>query len=379
MRLTGPEFALLQDALIGAFENFDKLGTVLRRGGENINLMASPGSMDDVTRKVIEHFEVRDRIDQLVLTARAGNQTNRELIEVAAALGLEPAGVAVSEQDSDQALIEVQGSLERIVAAQRDIADFGSYGARIQEFLRRICAVELGANAGTGFLIGPDTVLTNHHVIAAAREGSFDPARIVLRFDYQRARDGRTTNAGVEVHLADEWLVDWEPHSPADLHAFDPDRLPADSELDYAVLRTGDRVGDSPPSTPFDGARGWFSIPAQDHPFEPDSFLMIVQHPCNDPIAYDSADDAVIRVNGNSTRVHYRVNTRPGSSGSPIVNRDLELVGLHHGGEPGTADRDKPCGQRNTPAAYNEGIPIAKIAAHLSGKGTAWVFTPGAP
>ena len=61
---------------------------------------------------------------------------------------------------------------------------------------------------------------------------------------------------------------------------------------------------------------------------------MVVQHPCHDPLSFDDVDDAVLRVNGNGTRVHYRTNTMPGSSGSPVLNRNLDLVALHHAGEP---------------------------------------------
>ena len=120
--------------------------------------------------------------------------------------------------------------------------------------------------------------------------------------------------------------------------------------------------------------RGWVTTPANPFVFAADAFLMVVQHPCHDPISFDDRDDAVLRLNPNGTRVHYRNNTMPGSSGSPVLDRDLELVALHHAGEPGSPDWMLPCKEQLAPAAYNEGIPIARIQADLAGHSLGWVF-----
>jgi len=375
VKLTSEEFTLLHDALLDAFDDHDALEVMLARAGKNLAAISAPGKrLDVVVMKVIRDAESRDRIDWLVAAARTANRTNKALATVAAAIGLEPGGVAVTEQNKARALSDVTSSLERMVDPDRGIADFGSYAEKILDFLMRVCAVELGKGAGTGFLIGPDTVLTNYHVVEAGIKGTFDPANIVLRFDYRRLRDGRTTNAGVEVPLAKDWLVDCEPYSRVDLRPYDENDLPADNQLDYAVLKARDQIGLQPPSRLSSEQRGWLTPLPDAYQFPVDSFLMIVQHPCNDPISFDSTINAVLRMNPNSTRVHYRTNTLPGSSGSPVLNRDLDLVGLHHAGEPGSPDQFKPCHQQITPAAYNEGIPISKIHDHIAAKGLAQVF-----
>ena len=374
MQLTAEEFTVLHDALVDAFIDYNDLALMMARAGDKLAFISAQQALPIVAMNVIQDAAARDRVDALVAAARAAKPTNRALATVAASIGLEPSGAQVSEDRREEALAEVTDRLERLVDSDRGIGDFGSYALRLQEFLRQVCAVELGSEAGTGFLIGPETVMTNFHVVKKAIEGDFDPSQIVLRFDYQRLRDGRNTNAGVEVRLADDWLVDSEPYSPADLQKYDPDRLPANNELDYAVLRTSDKVGLQPPSGPVSDDRGWLSPLVTPYGFPVDTFLMIVQHPCNDPISFDSPDQGVIRVNRNGTRVHYRTNTMPGSSGSPIMNRKLELVGLHHSGEPGGPDGFKPCHQQTTPAEYNEGIPIVKIVDHINAKGNSWVF-----
>jgi len=381
MRLTRQEFVVLHQALMDAFLDYDDLNDVLRMAGYRLADISERRRKPAVVTRIIEHAESRDWVDELVAAARAANAENRALVEMAAAIGLEPAGVRITEGAKDKALPAVTRSLERLVDASRGIADLGSYAVKIQELLRRVCAIEVGDSTGTGFLIGPETVLTNHHVVQDVIAGHFNPVNVVLRFDYQRLRDGKTTNAGVEVGLARDggWLVDAEPHSHVDTLPYDEDRLPAEHELDYAVLRTGDKVGLLPPSGPLEVERGWIEPLAYDYDFPAESFLMIVQHPCNDPISYDAPADAVMRVNPNSTRVHYRTNTLAGSSGSPVLNPDLELVAIHHAGEPGSPDAWKPCRERITPAAYNEGIPISSIQRRVASKELSWVFGSEAP
>ena len=44
--------------------------------------------------------------------------------------------------------------------------------------------------------------------------------------------------------------------------------------------------------------------------------------------------EAVAGLNGNGTRLRYRTNTEPGSSGSPVFSMDRDLVPLHHYGDP---------------------------------------------
>jgi hypothetical protein len=379
MRLTGPEYTKLASVLGDAFVDYQDLGVMLRRAGRRIQDITPPGPMATVVDAIIGFAETRDWVHELVAAARAANPGNAGLLEISAAIGLEPGGVPPGAVPPERALSEVSARLERMVDPQRGIADLGSFAARLHELMGQVCAVELGNEFGTGFLIGPETVLTNHHVVAKAIAGEFDPAGIRLRFDFQRLRDGLTTNAGVVFDLADGWLVHAEKPSAVDRQVYSEAAVPAANELDYAVLRTRDKIGRQPPSGPVEAERGWLVPRAQPYDFPPDTFLMVVQHPCHDPISFDEVDDAVLRVNANGTRVHYRTNTLPGSSGSPVLDRQLELVALHHAGEPGSPDVFLPCNKQLTPASYNEGIPIDRIQAHLAGQGHAWVFGSDAP
>ena len=61
---------------------------------------------------------------------------------------------------------------------------------------------------------------------------------------------------------------------------------------------------------------------------------------------------AVVGLNGNGTRIRYRTNTDPGSSGSPVVGDwdsvGLTLVAIRNGNpvQPGCADRIDPRAHR---------------------------------
>ena len=378
MQLTGDEFAQLSAALGDSHRDYDDLGMTLRRADQRIANITNPGPLPMVIMAVLEYAETRDWVDQLVAAARASNPNNVELYTVAVAMGLEPGGVTVSE-DGKSALADATAHLERLVDPARGFTDAGSYVARMQEFLVQVCAVELGEKSGTGFLIGPETVLTNYHVVKDAIEGSFKPADIRVRFDYRKLRDGLTTSAGIEVEPASDWLVDYEPYSTVDSEPYDEQDLPEENELDYAVIRTMEKVGLAPPPGPLDIPRGWIEPIGHVYDFPLDSFIRVIQHPCHDPLKLDDVDDAVVRVNGNGTRVHYRTNTMPGSSGSPVLNGNLDLVALHHSGEPGTPDFELPCQKQVTPAEYNEGIPIASIQNQLASKDLSWVFGGEAP
>lgn len=79
--------------------------------------------------------------------------------------------------------------------------------------------------------------------------------------------------------------------------------------------------------------RGRLDLPSTVHVFKPHSPPVIVQHPQGFPVKPAPDTDAVIGLNGNGTRVTYRTNTEPGSSGSPCFDINLNPAALHHAGE----------------------------------------------
>jgi hypothetical protein len=76
--------------------------------------------------------------------------------------------------------------------------------------------------------------------------------------------------------------------------------------------------------------------------------------------------------------VHYRTDTAPGSSGSPVFNDQWEIVALHHSGVPKKDSQGRilakdgsvwnsGMGQDQIQWTANEGIRISKILKHVQG------------
>jgi len=219
---------------------------------------------------------------------------------------------------------------------------------------RQVCRVEMEGNAlGTGFLVGPDTVLTNWHVFEIAKKaGKID--KLGCRFDYVRLPDG-STQPGQLVMLNAAGSLDSSPYSKAE-ETVNPDNpLPTADELDYALLRLATRVGEQQ----VEGAtRGWIVLPKAVVPLAADAPVLIVQHPEGTPMKLALDTQAVLGLNGNGTRIRYRTNTDPGSSGSPVFTMDWDIVALHHYGDPKWKN-----------PLFNQGVPIELIRQRIDKDG----------
>ncbi len=194
---------------------------------------------------------------------------------------------------------------------------------------RPVCLVEVtDSGCGTGFLVGPGVVMTNHHVIPSVEHA----ARTRLRFDFEEDVDG---------HL-----------KPSRYFPCQPDQLfftnPA---LDYTIV-------------------GVAGAPEQDYgciPITPGaapvvgSRVNIIQHPAAEPKQIACVDNEVEYVDGQITQ--YLTDTLPGSSGAPVFDDEWRLVALHHSGGwlPNPSD--------SSTHFRNEGIVLDAILADLMQNG----------
>lgn len=249
----------------------------------------------------------------------------------------------------DGAAQELQ-HIVRMAAAFQNVVPFAT---ALLELAGRVCRVDVvtasGRSSGTGFLVGPDLMLTNHHVLAGVIDGPVSPTGVRCVFDHHVRADS-TVDHGVPVGLAERWLEAASPPSPVD-EQDDPTHPPGADELDFALVR----LAGSPGLATVTGGRtrGWIELLSPPPEVAVGTPLLIIQHPEGNPMKLAIDTDGVLEVNANATRVRYGVNALGGSSGSPCFTFDLRLAAVHHSGS------------RDRRMKRNEGIPVAAIAAHL--------------
>jgi hypothetical protein len=336
--LNGAQSRKLSEALDDAFDSVDALDEFLwEMLDQRLHNVAYGGNARTLRFKLI----------------RAADAEGWVLRLIAAACDLRPTNVPLRELAADVGLSAAPARFEQVIMAAVPFLDVSAWRARLGELEAQVCRLEVPAPtrpaAGTGFLVGPDLVLTNYHVIDVLHKKMANPAETRLRFDYKVALDGITVNPGTIARLADDWLVAWRPPGEA------PD------DLDFALLRVAEPLGETPigraervPGAP---DRGWLRLDQA----APDGFaagqpLLILQHPSDEPLklALGQSDG----LTATMTRLRHQVNTKPGSSGSPCLNARLEIVALHHAGDPAFPSTDAP--------AWNAAVPINLIRDNLA-------------
>ena len=213
----------------------------------------------------------------------------------------------------------------------------------------RICQVRTPYQFGTGFLIGPDTILTNYHVIRdiAGRDGNADCVRDTkVIFDYAADFNADVTPVR-RVRLARRrWLTCFANYSDAEADG-DFSVAPEEEALDFAVLRLDGRPGDDRVKL-IDGEtqRGWFDLRQAVPPPKPGTTVFIYHHSQGGPAKWSVGTCLASQW---QTRIRYDANSEDGSSGGLVVDQDLRWVGLHHA----------------APDGWNQGIPLVLICRYL--------------
>lgn len=328
----------LQQALSNAFTLQTLQRMVAYKVGADLYDYAAPGNKQQVIFELIDAAVRVGFVEKLVLGAREFNPGNETLRTFAVQYGLE--STRKNTQEFERVINESKSNLPPV-----------DFRQRIFEAELRVCKIEMslpgGTLSGTGFLVAPDKVMTNYHVVAKVIDQSIPSTAVRARFDY-KATAGKTINAGSLYGLAGMWLLDKSEPGPLD--------HPTKDQLDYAILQL-----EKPVEPLGDNMRGHYQIASTPELFPPDASLFIMQHPDGRPLELAMDTNAVLGMNEESTRVRYRTNTEPGSSGSPCFTPNFELVALHHSGDPNFDAAHKP--------AYNQGVPMSLIGALLKARG----------
>jgi len=189
-------------------------------------------------------------------------------------------------------------TLERIIQAESTLLDvaFLQQGVELSAAVCRLLVTLDGRQVyGTGFRIGPDLLLTNHHVLL--------------------------TKAGVPATAVEAWFGYEQTFDGADLaHVVvsgRADTIVGELEHDWAIVRF-DAFPDGVPTIALTGAT----------PVVADDRVYIIQHPDGGVKKIGMVHNVVRFADDNV--VQYWTDTKGGSSGAPVFNESWELVALHH-------------------------------------------------
>jgi endonuclease G, mitochondrial len=204
------------------------------------------------------------------------------------------------------------------------------------------------AGWGTGFLVAPGVLLTNHHVLP---DNSF-VQRSEAQFGFERDYNG----------------VQRTPQ----VFAMRPNVLYfADQTLDFAIVAIASNSDNSEvPLASF----GHLPLLATTGKVSEGEWLSIIQHPNGELKQVCVRENKLVKRTENE--LWYSTDTLGGSSGSPVFNNDWYVVALHHSGVPHRVDgkiqtvdgrdydptRD---GEERIHWIANEGIRVSRIVQRL--------------
>lgn len=183
----------------------------------------------------------------------------------------------------------------------------------------------------SGFLIGDDLLLTNHHVL----EDEAQALQAKVQFNYQQTMTGLAAT--------------YEEYE------LDPDTLfKTSANDDWTAVKVKPKQGEL-------AGKKWAVLRMTEQDPKVDDFTIIIQHPSGGPKQIALYHNVIVFVDPAKRVLQYLTDTEPGSSGSPVFDTNWNLIALHHSGgwlrEPGNDPKQK--------FYRNEGIHIHTVMAGL--------------
>lgn len=176
---------------------------------------------------------------------------------------------------------------------------------------------------GTGFLVTPDLLFTNNHVLPSP--DLLPTSR--FRFNYEETFAGEAKQ-----------FREYAAEAGGMFHT--------NKALDYSIVQLENRPGDE-----------WGWLPLRSRNAKRGERANIIQHPAGRPKEISFQNNFIEYVGRNV--VQYVTSTQPGASGSPVLDDAWGVIAIHHAGgallEPETQHR----------YFRNEGMLIARILEDL--------------
>jgi V8-like Glu-specific endopeptidase len=245
------------------------------------------------------------------------------------------------------------------------------------KLLRTVCAIALGEPqnqiVGSGFLVGPDLVMTNYHVLETFLRydsntqtiTALPNTKLFCFFDYfcepapsVPPSNGRHASLVAATVPAPGWLV-YARKSRADDGKY-PYSTVDNNELDYAIIKLSQSIGQFAAQRGGGSVRGWLTLREDQVDTLNKIRVLVFQHPGKAPQQFDVGE--LQSADPSRTRLWYTVSTAKGSSGGAAVDLDGRVIALHN------AEVQPQPGGPGDPQ-INQGIRIDRIIADLQAAG----------
>lgn len=315
-------------------------------------------------RERTESYLRAGRLWQADTPERVEKRKNRLLTEPAVAKNLSPAQREILRS---MPLPEVPEGVLQAFEAQIGGKDtqpcwFLTRGAQVRRGVGRIHIRDATRRVGwaTGFLVAPNLLLTNQHVLDSPATAGFSR----VEFDYEETYDG-----------------DFLASAMFDLR---PDVLflsdAAVGGMDYALVAVAERA--RPDSQRADAELSEFGF----HRLLREEGKLVKGEPVN-CVHHPEGQGRQLGIRGNrlmalsdpalaGTWMHYETDTAPGSSGCPLFNSQWEVVGIHHRSAEKRDEQGRvlaiggglwtpEMGERQIWWYANEGLRISRFVAHV--------------
>jgi endonuclease G len=200
---------------------------------------------------------------------------------------------------------------------------------------------------GTGFLVSPRLLMTNNHVL----EDESAAEHSQVEFNFQDDAIGQPLPTT---------LFDLEPST----------FFLTDPTLDFTLVAVSETARNQTGLSHF----GWCPLIEAQGKILLGECITIIQHPNGEPKQIALRENRLVDLLENF--LHYKTDTAPGSSGSPLFNDQWEIIGLHHSGVPARDGNGNilaldgslwtpECGEHRVKWIANEGVRISRIVRHV--------------
>lgn len=201
---------------------------------------------------------------------------------------------------------------------------------------------------GTGTMISSRLFITNNHVLRNAHTASIS----TIQFDYISGLNGDRDPISFRLVPAEFFITN--------------------ETLDFSIIAV-EQLSSTGVAVE---SRGWSPLIPISGKATVGERVNIIQHPGGERMQVAIRDNKVINV--VDSFLHYRADTQPGSSGSPVFNEQWEMAALHHAGKPKRDSMGRILlvdgtlfnGDREQISKIdweaNEGIRISEIVRHVA-------------